>query len=321
MPKLLRSSETAGCGATIELDSGEVVYVSIAQAGVLVRLWDMKGGLFKSLMNNFFGPKLYDESSVYKNAQAARTLSLMFPSQSPNLRFRNPVLAAFSNAIWRCSSAAEVSIVLNGARTVPHSRSNRLATFNSNKYPITGALLFRAAAVNASNDEWLNSIGRKSADADTTLADEIQSAVIVDAYRIINDAQEAVGLKWDPFFPGDQLPRYTTCVVTFGFFVTLYIAGQVRKEGHSDPVDKTLFPRLIDALFLMGTTEEKKRILESVHQTFNELLRSEAPNVSEWRTNLSQLVFFYLIDDETLKQRGFSVLFGSMLKSLASAEE
>ncbi len=34
MPKLLRSSETAGCGATIELDNGEVVYVSIAQIGV-----------------------------------------------------------------------------------------------------------------------------------------------------------------------------------------------------------------------------------------------------------------------------------------------
>ena len=37
MTKLLRSSETAGCGATIELDNGEVVYVSIAQTGVLVR--------------------------------------------------------------------------------------------------------------------------------------------------------------------------------------------------------------------------------------------------------------------------------------------
>jgi len=37
MPKLLRSSETVGCGATIELDNGEVVYVSIAQTGVLVR--------------------------------------------------------------------------------------------------------------------------------------------------------------------------------------------------------------------------------------------------------------------------------------------
>jgi hypothetical protein len=76
MPKLLRSSETAGCGATIELDNGEVVYVSIAQTGVLVRRWDMNGGLIKSLLSNFFGPKLYNESSVYKNAQRARALSV-----------------------------------------------------------------------------------------------------------------------------------------------------------------------------------------------------------------------------------------------------
>jgi len=115
MPKLLRSSETAGCGATIELDSREVVYVSIAQIGVLVRLWDMKGGLIKTLLSNFFGPKLYNESSVYKNAQTARALSMMFPEQAPYLQFKNPVLAAFANAIWHCSSVAEVCVVLNEA--------------------------------------------------------------------------------------------------------------------------------------------------------------------------------------------------------------
>ena len=53
MPRLLRFSETAGCGATIELDNSDVVYVSVAQIGILVRLWDMKGELIKSLMSNF----------------------------------------------------------------------------------------------------------------------------------------------------------------------------------------------------------------------------------------------------------------------------
>ena len=115
MPKLLRSSETAGCGATIELDNGEVVYVSIAQTGVLVRRWDMNGGSIKSLLSNFFGPKLYNESSVYKNAQTARALSLIYPEQASPLSFKNPVLAAFSNAIWHCASAAEVCTVLNEA--------------------------------------------------------------------------------------------------------------------------------------------------------------------------------------------------------------
>jgi hypothetical protein len=52
MPKLLRSSETSGCGATIELDSGEVVFVSIAQTGVLVRSIIWGGGLIKSLVSN-----------------------------------------------------------------------------------------------------------------------------------------------------------------------------------------------------------------------------------------------------------------------------
>lgn len=117
MPKLLRWSETAGCGATIQLDSGEVVFVSIAQIGVLVRKIDLSGGLMRNLMSNFFGPKLYNESSVYKNAQTAQALYEDFPLHAPQLpEFKNPVLAAFANAIWNCGSAAEVCLILNGER-------------------------------------------------------------------------------------------------------------------------------------------------------------------------------------------------------------
>jgi hypothetical protein len=68
-------------------------------------------------MSNFFGPKLYNESSVYKNAQTARALSMIYPKQAPFLQFKNPVLAAFANAIWHCSSASEVCTVLNDAVT------------------------------------------------------------------------------------------------------------------------------------------------------------------------------------------------------------
>jgi hypothetical protein len=115
MPKLLRSSETAGCGATIELDSHEIVYVSIAQTGVLVRKLETGKGLVKALWSNFFGPRLYNESGVYKNAQTAHALSVLYPDQTPDLRFTNPVLASFSNAIWHCGTAAQVCIVLNEA--------------------------------------------------------------------------------------------------------------------------------------------------------------------------------------------------------------
>ena len=75
----------------------------------------MSGGLIRRVLNNFFGPKLYEESNVYKNAQTARALSLLYPNQAPELQFKNPVLTAFSNAIWHCSSAAEVCTVLNEA--------------------------------------------------------------------------------------------------------------------------------------------------------------------------------------------------------------
>lgn len=115
MPTLLRSSETNGCGATIKLANGEVVYVSIAQVGVLVRRMDMSGGFFKTLVSNFFGAKLYNESNTYKNAQTALALRSAFPNQAPELNFENAVLAAFANAVWNCGSAAEVCTVLNEA--------------------------------------------------------------------------------------------------------------------------------------------------------------------------------------------------------------
>jgi hypothetical protein len=87
MPMLLRSSETAGCGATIELDNKDVVFVSIAQTGVLVRLIDLKGGLIRNLMSNWLGPTLYSEKNVFKNATTAQTLSSMFPEGTPSLSF------------------------------------------------------------------------------------------------------------------------------------------------------------------------------------------------------------------------------------------
>jgi hypothetical protein len=159
MPKLLRSSETAGCGATIELDNSEVVFVSIAQTGVLVRLINLKGGPIRNLMSNWLGPTLYNERNVFKNAEAAQALSIQFPEGAPSLPFKNPVLTAFANAIWHCSSAAEVSIVLNEALAAPRSRADRLADFDFDKCPITRALLLRAAVVKADSEKWLNNEG------------------------------------------------------------------------------------------------------------------------------------------------------------------
>jgi hypothetical protein len=116
MPKLEFWSERAGNGATIRLDSGEVVIVSIAQVGVLVRKWEKDAGFWKMLMSNFWGARLYNERSIYKNAKTAQALSELFPDKAPELpEFKNPVLAVFANAVWHCGSAAEVCTVLNEA--------------------------------------------------------------------------------------------------------------------------------------------------------------------------------------------------------------
>lgn len=115
MPKLIRATEGAGCGATIELDSGELVFVSIAQIGVLVRKIETSRGLIRAIWTNFFGPNLYDEKNVYRNAQTAISLKAKYPDVPPALNFNNPVLASFANAIWHCKTAAEICVVLNEA--------------------------------------------------------------------------------------------------------------------------------------------------------------------------------------------------------------
>ena len=56
----------------------------------------------------FFGQKLYYEDHPYKNAATALTLSVMYPEQAPELRFKNPVLAAFSVDCRRASLASAI---------------------------------------------------------------------------------------------------------------------------------------------------------------------------------------------------------------------
>ena len=117
MPRLLRSSETMGCGATIELDTGEVISVSIARSVMVTLAWRKQDGLLKRLFSGY-GQKLYFEENPYKNAQTTEALLEIFPDRAPELsikNFKNPVLEVFANAVWHCSSAANVCAVLNGA--------------------------------------------------------------------------------------------------------------------------------------------------------------------------------------------------------------
>jgi hypothetical protein len=90
-------------------------------------------------------------------------LKLKFPKQAPELNFKNPVLLAFSNAIWNCASAARVAAVLNEAaanapaaeelaerialmQAARQSRAERRTEhYDLTKRPFTRALLTLAA--------------------------------------------------------------------------------------------------------------------------------------------------------------------------------
>jgi hypothetical protein len=114
MPQLLYSSEKFGLGATIELDSKEVVVCSIAQISVLVHL--QNPGILGALLSSMWGARLYREKDVYKNAQTAMALSVLYPKIAQPLRhLKNPPLRTYANSIWHCASAAEVCTVFNQA--------------------------------------------------------------------------------------------------------------------------------------------------------------------------------------------------------------
>ena len=115
MPTLLQWSETTGCGATIKLDNGDVVHVSVTRYGLSVRQWDVST-LWRTLFTSWFGPKLYGERNRHRNSHVAEELNLIFPYRAPQLpQFKNPLLAAFANGIWHSQSAADCATILRQA--------------------------------------------------------------------------------------------------------------------------------------------------------------------------------------------------------------
>jgi hypothetical protein len=106
--ELLYWSESIGCGATVKLRSHEICVVSVARSGVLVKS-------SQSRFIGFFGTVLYNEKNAYKVAETVMALDALFPENSVAATFRNRVLTAYANAIWQCSTAAEVAITLNEA--------------------------------------------------------------------------------------------------------------------------------------------------------------------------------------------------------------
>jgi hypothetical protein len=111
MPKLLYFSERLGCGATFEMDDKRIVIISVAQSGVLVKAYK---GKFSRGLFPFFGAILYNEKTVNAASKTSLALALLYSKRLP-VSFKNPVLAAFANAIYNCSTAGEVARVLGEA--------------------------------------------------------------------------------------------------------------------------------------------------------------------------------------------------------------
>lgn len=107
MTKLLYHSERFGCGATFELDDKNKCVISVARSGVLVKAY---AGRF-----SFFGSILYNEKNVYLAGKTAAALCILFLEKHTSVTFKNPVLAAFANAVCQCPTAAEVATMLNEA--------------------------------------------------------------------------------------------------------------------------------------------------------------------------------------------------------------
>ena len=107
MTELIRflDDDRKGRWANILMDNGDPCWISVAQAGILVK--KSKVGLF--------GAKLYEEKNVYNAAQTAKALYEKFPDNLTPDEIWNPVLKSIVNAVLHCSNLAEVTILLNEA--------------------------------------------------------------------------------------------------------------------------------------------------------------------------------------------------------------
>jgi hypothetical protein len=116
----------------LELDSKETCLISVARrAGVRVKGYP---GRFGRFWIGFFGSILYEEKNAYKVAEMVATLDSLFSERVLPVTFRNPALAAFTKAVWHCSSTAEVIWKLNEAATPavappPQSSAELLGAF------------------------------------------------------------------------------------------------------------------------------------------------------------------------------------------------
>lgn len=131
MTKLLNSSKTSDDGAVFKLDSGEVCFVSVTQSSWVL----VKSAGWRGLFSN-----LYNQMDRFKVTRTAAALDSLFLERRIPIIFRNHILSAFANAIWHCSTAAEVSQVLNTTQIYALQPDHDLNDFQNAMGPSLRAL-------------------------------------------------------------------------------------------------------------------------------------------------------------------------------------
>ena len=113
---LSRSKTRANADTSpLERDDGPRCHHAAGQRRTVRHLGCATGVRVKKSRFGFFGPILYNEKNVYLAAQTGIALTEQFPDWELPIKINDPVLSAFANAVWHCSTAAVVAITLGQA--------------------------------------------------------------------------------------------------------------------------------------------------------------------------------------------------------------
>jgi hypothetical protein len=291
------------CYANVRLDSGDACYISVAQSGVVV----------KKSRFGAFGPVLYKETIVYKAAMTAKALHYLYADNRTPPGIDNPVLKAFTNAVLHCSSAADVSGVLNQAievaertsatpigellvppaqeeqtrRNGPQPPKRRQWEGLSGK-PFTLALLTKAELEAQEAKKWMKDTvgGVREATPPDTLEEDVAHAMATLAVCLTMKAADRNRLKLP--LPGQAPTKQTPVIAAFGLVLLGALADGVGREGITVDHDASAAV-FFTGLYLLHSVEERASLAMRGIAVLKELVSVELLNVRKWREEMATL--------------------------------
>lgn len=211
---------------------------------------------------------------------------------------------------------------VKGLFGVRSSRIDNFGRYDLSDRVFTKAMLLRAAAAADALDKNLKLMGRKlkSPEEPKDLNDMIKDAACSAAFHITTDAMTSI--KRGMFMPFEPLPEDASRVLAFSFFVVMGLIGPLKHEGYELPFRETCVETL-HCIVPLHQSDEKSKLYEQSAEMFRYIIKNGPPNVVEWRNSLENLVYYYILqrttENEHLKNREFTPLFGSMLNTLLKA--